>query len=221
MQGTLVPSLIWGDPTCFGATEPMHHSYWSPCTLEPMLRNEKPFQWEACALQQRVDPTYCNKDPPNKINKFILKNNKSWDWIPIGHSVALRSKWSMSLASSLAIWTLDKPFSLQIPLTQWWPARVGTLLRRAVGRAAQGRDAQRHWRTIEKVKDFYPESGEGDGSPRSLALGLPFPGVEGLPRGWGGLKARSTEVEIQGFLKGDRLGNPHLLDMSWDKSAAF
>ena len=27
MQGTLVPSLVWKDLTCHGATEPMCHSY--------------------------------------------------------------------------------------------------------------------------------------------------------------------------------------------------
>ena len=29
MQGTWVPSLVLEDPTCCGATKPMHHSYWA------------------------------------------------------------------------------------------------------------------------------------------------------------------------------------------------
>ena len=37
----------------------------------------------------------------------------------------------------------------------------------------------------------------------------------------GSHEAWGTEVEIQGLLRGDRLGSPHLLDMSWDKRAAF
>ena len=54
MQGTQLRSLAWEDFTCFRATEPTCHSYWSPCALETVLRNEKPLQREACALQQRV-----------------------------------------------------------------------------------------------------------------------------------------------------------------------
>ena len=27
MQGTRVRALIWGDPTCRGATKPVHHNY--------------------------------------------------------------------------------------------------------------------------------------------------------------------------------------------------
>ena len=27
LQETLVRSLVWEDPTCFMATEPMHHNY--------------------------------------------------------------------------------------------------------------------------------------------------------------------------------------------------
>ena len=29
MQGTWVRSLVWEDPTCLGATKPMHHNYWA------------------------------------------------------------------------------------------------------------------------------------------------------------------------------------------------
>ena len=75
MQGTWVRSLVREDPTCRGATkpvrhnygayalEPASHNYWArapqllkPACLEPMLRNEKPSQWEAHALQRRVPP---------------------------------------------------------------------------------------------------------------------------------------------------------------------
>ena len=30
----------WEDSTCHGATKPMHHNYWSPHTLEPVLCNK-------------------------------------------------------------------------------------------------------------------------------------------------------------------------------------
>ena len=45
MQGTQVWSLVWEDPTCHGATKPMHHNYWA-CALEPTSHN----YW-ACAPQ--------------------------------------------------------------------------------------------------------------------------------------------------------------------------
>ena len=44
MQGTWVPSLVWEDPTCLGATMPVCHSLWA-CALQ----QEKPPQWEAQA----------------------------------------------------------------------------------------------------------------------------------------------------------------------------
>ena len=55
-------SLVKEDPTCHGATKPMHHSYWAH-TLEPMSRNYwahtprphamqwEAVQWEACEMQ--------------------------------------------------------------------------------------------------------------------------------------------------------------------------
>ena len=38
MQGTRVRALVWEDPTCHGATKPVHHNY---CTsaLEPVSHN--------------------------------------------------------------------------------------------------------------------------------------------------------------------------------------
>ena len=73
MQGTRVWALVREDPTCRGATKPVHHNYWvcalepeshnywahvlqllKPAHLEPMHHNEKPLQWEAHALQWRV-----------------------------------------------------------------------------------------------------------------------------------------------------------------------
>ena len=30
MQRTQVQSPVWEDPTCHGATKPLHHNYWSP-----------------------------------------------------------------------------------------------------------------------------------------------------------------------------------------------
>ena len=78
IQGTRVWALVWEDPTCCGATKPMGHNYWA-CALEPKEpqllspratttearaprshtpQQEKPLQWEAHALQQRVAPAH-------------------------------------------------------------------------------------------------------------------------------------------------------------------
>ena len=78
MQGTWVQSLVWEDPTCRRATKPKRHNYWAsalepashnywahvPQLLKPArlehLQQEKPLQWEACALQRRVAPARHN-----------------------------------------------------------------------------------------------------------------------------------------------------------------
>ena len=79
MQETQVRSLAREDPTCRGATKPVCHNYWAcalqpmnhnywarvlqllkPAFLEPVLRNEKPPQWVARALQRRVAPARRN-----------------------------------------------------------------------------------------------------------------------------------------------------------------
>ena len=38
MQGTRVRALVQEDPTCHGATKPMHHNYWARA-LEPVSHN--------------------------------------------------------------------------------------------------------------------------------------------------------------------------------------
>ena len=45
-QRTLVWSLVQEDPTCRGATKPVHHNYWA-CALEPLCRN----YWSPWALE--------------------------------------------------------------------------------------------------------------------------------------------------------------------------
>ena len=75
MQGTRVWALVWEDPTCLGATKPMHHNYWA-CTLEltrhnywahvsqllktahlePMLRNKRSHLNEKAAHRNESSP---------------------------------------------------------------------------------------------------------------------------------------------------------------------
>ena len=47
MQGTQVRALVWEDPTCLGAAQPMHPKY-CPYTLAPMLCNLSSHYSEKC-----------------------------------------------------------------------------------------------------------------------------------------------------------------------------
>ena len=75
MQGTQIRALVREDPTCRGATKPVHHNYWA--RAPPLLslcattaevhvprarapQQEKPPQWEARTLQQRAAPAHHN-----------------------------------------------------------------------------------------------------------------------------------------------------------------
>ena len=97
MQETRVQSLIWEDPTCHGATKPVHHNCWTSA-LEPIesccprahaLQQEKPQQWEAHAVQWTAGPsllqlekahTQQRKPSTAKINKIIYKKIKTNDY---------------------------------------------------------------------------------------------------------------------------------------------
>ena len=75
VQATRVWSLIWDDPTCCTATNPVHHIYWA---RDP--QQEKPPEWEA--LTPQVEKSPCSrKDPAQpKINKIIkLFRRKMWE----------------------------------------------------------------------------------------------------------------------------------------------
>ena len=45
MQGTRVRALVREDPTCRGATKPMHHNYWTRVPKAWALQQENPPQW--------------------------------------------------------------------------------------------------------------------------------------------------------------------------------
>ena len=64
MQGMQVQPLVWEDSTSHGATEPMHHNYWSPGALEARLHN-KPLQWEASTTQPRVASLTATREKPS------------------------------------------------------------------------------------------------------------------------------------------------------------
>ena len=62
MQGTRVRALVWEDPTCRGTTGPVSHNCWACASGACALQQEKPPQWEACALQRRVAPASHNTE---------------------------------------------------------------------------------------------------------------------------------------------------------------
>ena len=89
MQRTRVRSLVREDPTCLGATKPVHHNYWA-CALGPPSHNcwspratttearvprahapqqEKPPQWEARAPQWRVALLRATRESPRAATK--------------------------------------------------------------------------------------------------------------------------------------------------------
>ena len=60
MLGTWVWFLVWEDPTCCRATNPMRYNY-SACPLEPVLHNKRSHQNKKTArLIYRVAPTLRN-----------------------------------------------------------------------------------------------------------------------------------------------------------------
>ena len=70
MQGTWLRALVWEDPTCHGATKPMHHNSWA-CDLEPVSHNYwarvpqllKPACLEPVLHDKR---SYCNEKPVHR-----------------------------------------------------------------------------------------------------------------------------------------------------------
>ena len=79
MQGTWVQSLIREDPTCYGATKPVHHNYWA-CALQ----QEKLPQLEAHPLELESSPHLLKlekacvqqQDPGWPKNKLINQKRK-------------------------------------------------------------------------------------------------------------------------------------------------
>ena len=103
MQGTGVQSLVWEDPTCYGAMKPWYHNY-QACVLQLMqpthpkaqepqplstcaatteartpracAPQETPLQWEA-ALQQRVAPLTASRECHAQQRRPSATKNKN------------------------------------------------------------------------------------------------------------------------------------------------
>ena len=59
MQGTWVQALVREDPTCCGATKPVHHNYWA-CSLEPASHNYWAYVPQPLK-PVRLEPVLCDK----------------------------------------------------------------------------------------------------------------------------------------------------------------
>ena len=78
MQETWVQSLIWEDPTCHGATEPLNHNYWACAPLSPPAApteacmplilwstTKEALGWEAHTLQLETSPGLSQLEKPH------------------------------------------------------------------------------------------------------------------------------------------------------------
>ena len=66
VPGTWVQSLFWEDPIGHEATKPLGQNCWSSCNpWVHTLQQEKPQQWGAHTLQQRVALTHCKWKKPS------------------------------------------------------------------------------------------------------------------------------------------------------------
>ena len=100
MQETRVQSLGREDPTCRGATKPVHHNYWA-CTLEPASHNYwawvpqllKPMRLEPLLHNKRSlrneKPAHHNEDPMQPKKKREREQN-IWTRDPWGQLLVIR-----------------------------------------------------------------------------------------------------------------------------------
>ena len=96
-QERSVQSLIWEDPTCHGATKPMHHHNWSPHALEAVLSkrsycNERgpciatksnfrsPQLEKGCGQQWRPSTT---KKKKKYRQPDLIGHCQRWPWSPL------------------------------------------------------------------------------------------------------------------------------------------
>ena len=104
-QERSVQSLIWEDPTCHGATKPMHHHNWSPHALEAVLSkrsycNERgpciatkssfrsPQLEKGCGQQWRPSTTKKKKSTDNRTWLVTVNVDLDHPWVASGCQVS-------------------------------------------------------------------------------------------------------------------------------------
>ena len=89
LQGTQSPPLVQEDPTCRRAAELVGHSCWSPCLLEPVLRNKRSpctaTRERSLLASTRENPHAATKiqHSQNNFTKKILKTWLKWTQVPV------------------------------------------------------------------------------------------------------------------------------------------
>ena len=87
--GDIVWSLVWDDATHYGATKPMSHNFWAWAlepsshsygnlnTVEHVLQQENPPQWEGLTQQpESSNPLATIREKPtNQLRPNTAKNN--------------------------------------------------------------------------------------------------------------------------------------------------
>ena len=72
LQETWVPSLVWEDPTCRGAAEPLYqtscHSSWSLCTLESTCLNYRAYMLQLLK-PKGLEPVLHHRGSPRTARK--------------------------------------------------------------------------------------------------------------------------------------------------------
>ena len=70
VQATLVQTLVQEDPTCLGATKPVHHSYWARDLEEkPPQCKACPPQWESSPCSLQLQKACAQEQRPSTANK--------------------------------------------------------------------------------------------------------------------------------------------------------
>ena len=107
MQGTRVRALVWEDPTCRGATKPVHHNYWAHA-LEPANHNYcSPHAWrKATAMRSPCIATKCSPHSPQLEKARVeqrrpkaAKKKKKKIWSKLLHCWLSTFKYSFNIFS--------------------------------------------------------------------------------------------------------------------------
>ena len=104
-QGAGVQSLVWGDPTCRRATEPMFRTYRSLCARTWAPGQEKLFRREACARHLEKDHMWVS------VNKTLKNKHKQIVVLKKGIVNMFSTYLCFHTNSILNLHLLEKPFS--------------------------------------------------------------------------------------------------------------
>ena len=78
MQGTRVRALVREDPTCRGATKPVHHNYWA-CALEPATHNYWACVPQLLSLHSRAHTPHLLKPTDSRARAPQQEKPPQWE----------------------------------------------------------------------------------------------------------------------------------------------